>query len=187
MSSHKLATRYAKSLIQLAQEKGKLNDVYKDMTQIDHVFESNRDLKLMFKSPIITADKKLGVVKALFEGKISDLLYSFLTLMIKKGREAFFHEMAQAFILQYNSINKITPVVIKSAVKLDAGLVQSMVEKLKKNENLQTIQLTEVIDESLIGGFVLTYGDKMIDSSVSSRVAKLKNIIEDDTYIKKYS
>lgn len=187
MSSFRLATRYAKSLILLAQENGKLDDVFNDIKHIDRAFESSRDLKLMFKSPIITSDKKLNVVKALFEGKVSDLLYRFMTLMIKKGRESHFHEMADAFILQYNVIRNITPITITSAIKLDAALVQNMIENLKKNENLKQVELTEVIDEELVGGFVLTYGDKMIDSSVSSGLSKLKAIIEDDTYIKKYS
>src|SRR5688500_1414355 len=100
--SYRIATRYAKSLILLAQEKGKLDEAYKDMKHIDSVFENSRDLKLMFKSPIITSDKKMNVVKALFEGKISEIVYGFLTLMIKKGREAHFHEMVESFIIQYN-------------------------------------------------------------------------------------
>ena len=184
--SYRIATRYAKSLIELAQENGKLDDVFKDMKSIDATFEASRDLKAMFKSPIITADKKMNVVKALFEGKVSELLYRFLTLMIKKGRESHFHEMVESFIIQYNVIREITPVKITSAVKLDAGLVQSMVNHLKKKENLKEVELEEVIDADLIGGFILQYGDKMIDSSVSNRLAELRNVIEDDTYVKKY-
>src|SRR5688500_378663 len=123
--SYRIATRYAKSLIGLAEEKGKLDEVFTDMKHIDRTFENSRDLKLMFKSPIITSDKKLNVVKALFEGKVSEILFRFMTLMIKKGREAHFHEMVESFILQYNVIKEITPVKITSAVKLDAALVQS--------------------------------------------------------------
>ncbi len=187
MSSYRIASRYAKSLIQLAQENGKLNDVYSDMKDLDRIFENSRDLKLMFKSPIIPGDKKLVIVKKLFEGKVSDLLFRFMTLMIKKGREAYFHEMTESFIEQYNVINNITPVTVTSAVKLDATQLQGMLNALKTNEKLGEVELTEVVDESLIGGFVLQYGDKMIDSSVSRRLSTLKNIIEDDSYIKKYS
>ena len=85
MSSHRLATRYAKSLIQRAEEKGLLSEVYKDIQTTDAIFEGSRDLKLMFKSPIIPADKKLAVVKKLFESRVHELLFRFMTLMIKKG------------------------------------------------------------------------------------------------------
>ncbi len=152
MSSHRIASRYAKSLIQLAEEKGQLNEVFADIKSLDTTFESSRDLKLMFKSPIIPSDKKLNIVKRLFEGKISDLLYRFLVLMIKKGREVHFHDMVVSFIEQYNVLRNITPVTITSAVKLDAGLVQTMLTSLKNKEQLGDIQLKEVVDESIIGG-----------------------------------
>lgn len=187
MSSHRIATRYAKSLIQLAQENNQLPAVQADMKSIDAIFENSRELKLMFKSPIIPADKKQNIVKSLFEGKINEIVYRFLTLMIKKGREADFHQTVASFIEQYNVIKGITPVTVTSAVKLDATLIQSMIANLKKNENLQEIELHEAINPEMIGGFVLQYGDKMIDSSVSRSLTSLRNIIEDDSYIKKYS
>lgn len=187
MSSHRIASRYAKSLIQLAEEKGQLNEVFADIKSLDTTFESSRDLKLMFKSPIIPSDKKLNIVKRLFEGKISDLLYRFLVLMIKKGREVHFHDMVVSFIEQYNVLRNITTVTITSAVKLDAGLVQTMLTSLKTKEQLGDIQLKEVVDESIIGGFILQYGDKMIDSSVVRKLNGYRGIVDDDSYIKKYS
>ena len=187
MSSHKLATRYAKSLILLAQENGKLDEVFSDIKSLDQIFKTNRDLILMFRSPIVTPDKKQNVIKALFEGKISDILFRFITLMINKGREGKFYEIVQAYIVQYNLIKGITPVTITSAVKLDATQVQNIINGLKRNENLKEVELHEVIDTEMIGGFILTYSDKMIDNSVATSLNTIKAVIEDDTYIKKYS
>ena len=187
MSAFSLATRYAKSLLQLAQEKGKLDEVFADMKSVNNIFQTSADLKLMFKSPIITTDKKLNVVKQLFEGNVDTILYQFMVLIIKKGREAYLNQITEAFITQYNVVKNITPVTIKSAVKLDAGLVQNMIASLKAKEKLGEIQLHEIIDPSVIGGFVLMYGDKMIDSSVSRSLGALRSIIEDETYVKKYS
>lgn len=184
--SYRIATRYAKSLILLAQEKGKLDEVFNDMKSIDSIFEGSPDLKLMFKSPIITADKKLNVVKSLFESKINEFTYRFLALLIKKGRESHLHEVVESFIIQYNELKNITVVKITSAVKLDTSLVQSIVNSLKKKEQLQDIELHEIIYSSMIGGFVLQYGDKMIDSSVSTSLHSLQNLIQDDSFVKKY-
>ena len=187
MSAFSLATRYAKSLIQLVNEKGKLEQVYKDIKDVNGIFESSRDLKLMFKSPIIPAEKKLTIVKQLFEGKIDTILYQFMVLVIKKGREKYLNEITHSFIIQYNTIKNITPVTLTSAVKLDAGIVSSMIASLKAKEKLGEIELTEEVDPKMIGGFILQYDDKMIDSSVSRRLSTLKDVIEDDTFIKKYS
>jgi len=187
MSAFSLATRYAKSLIQLVNEKGKLEEVYKDIKDVNGIFEQNRDLKLMFKSPIIPADKKLNVVKQLFEGKIDAILYQFMTLVIKKGREAYLNEITRSFILQYNEMKNITPVKLSAAIKLDENIVKGIIDTLKKNEKLGEVELTEEVDANIIGGFVLSWGDKMIDSSVSRRLETLKSVIEDDSFVKKYS
>lgn len=186
MSSYRISSRYAKALIQLAQEKGQLDAASADVRFIDSAFESSRELKSLFKSPIIASDKKLTIVQNLFESKLSPLVYQFIVLLIKKGREAHLHDIAESFVSQFNNIKGITPVKISTAVKLDSSIVSGIVNALKKNENLQTIELTEEVDESLIGGFVLQYSDKMIDSSVKRKLSELKNIVEDDTYIKKY-
>jgi F-type H+-transporting ATPase subunit delta len=187
MGSFRIATRYAKSLIQLAQEKGVLQKAYADIKDIDGIFESSRELDLLFKSPIIGADKKLTIVKKLFEGKISEIVYQFMVLLIKKGREEFLHEVAESFITQYNEIAGITPVKLISAVKLDSGMVQTIVTSLKAKEFLKEVELSEEVDPEMLGGFILQYDDKMIDQSVRRRLNELFTIIEDDSYMKKYS
>jgi F-type H+-transporting ATPase subunit delta len=185
--SYRIATRYAKSLIQLANEKGRLDEVFKDIKSLDAIFENSRDLKGLFKSPIIPSEKKLAIVKQLFEGKTSDILYQFIILLIKKGRESNLHEVTESFITQYNEIRQVTPVKLITAVKLDSGMVQTMVTALKAKEFLKEVELHEEVDEDLIGGFILKYDDKMIDHSVKRRLNELYNIIQDDSYIKKYS
>jgi F-type H+-transporting ATPase subunit delta len=75
MSAFTLSNRYAKSLISLAQEKGLLEPVYNDIKDLNRIFDSSRDLQLMMKSPVITPDKKLAVIRQLFEGKVNDLIF----------------------------------------------------------------------------------------------------------------
>jgi F-type H+-transporting ATPase subunit delta len=182
--SHRLATRYAKSLIELAQEKGKLEEVHNDVLLIDSVVKSSAEFRVFLKSPIVNVDKKLGVLNKVFGTRISEITGKFITLLTQKGREGYLHEIAEAFIIQYNLIKNITPVKIISAVKLDKSTIDTMLSDLKKKEGLGEIQLTETIDESLLGGFVLLYGDKQIDSSVRTSLQKLRNLVEDDSYIK---
>ena len=69
----------------LARENGKLDEVFKDMKEIDLIFEKSRDLKVMFKSPIIPPDKKMNVVKALFEGKVNEQTIVILTKFVRKS------------------------------------------------------------------------------------------------------
>lgn len=187
MGSFRIATRYAKSLIDLAKEKGQVNEVFADIKALDNTFEESKELKSLFKSPVIPTDKKLAIVKQLFEGKTSDILYQFMVLLIKKGREADLHEIVEEFLVQYNTLKGVTPVRLITAVKMDSGEVQTIISSLKAKELLKEIELHEEVDPELVGGFVLKYGDKMIDQSVKSKLNQLYNIVQDDSYIKKYS
>lgn len=186
MSAFRLAHRYAKSLIQLAQEKNKLAEVNESFRMVDNAFEGSKDLKLFFKSPIIASDKKLAVAKKLFEGKIECIVYDFIVLLIKKGREANLHDIADSFIVQYNVISGITPVSITTAVAIDKAVTNAIIEALKKKEGLKDVELTEAVDERLIGGFVLKYNDKMIDASIQNQLHGFRKIVDDNSYIKKY-
>ena len=187
MGSHRIATRYAKSLLQMAVERGELESAASDIKSIDNAFEQSAELRMLFKSPIINPDKKLAIAEKLFKGKSSNLVYSFIELLIKKGRESHFHEVVNAFVAQYNELKGVTPVKLITAVKMDSGLVQTIVSNLKAKEFLKEVELHEEVDESLLGGFILQYGDKMIDSSVRRRLNELHTLIEDNSYVKKYS
>ena len=87
MSEYRIASRYAKSLLDLAVEKGQLEEVNKDMLMFSNLVKENRDLLLMLKSPIVTHDKKLAVLNQIFEGKVNDLTLAILRILTRKQRE----------------------------------------------------------------------------------------------------
>jgi len=87
MSIARIAGRYAKSLLDLAQDANKLDRVKADMDGFAEAV-AVRDLKMMLKSPIITTDKKRAVIKEIFGGKVDELTMAFLNIVLTKGREA---------------------------------------------------------------------------------------------------
>src|SRR5688572_27459255 len=107
MQNPRLAGRYAKSLLDLAIERNELDAVYKDVLFLQSLCKGNRDLVGFLKSPIISADKKESILKAITEGKISVLRTSFNNLLIRKGREANLPEIRHGFIEQYKSHKNI--------------------------------------------------------------------------------
>ena len=117
MSSYRIAARYAKSLIDLAQEQGKLDRVLQDMTAFRDVADL-RDMDLLLKSPVVNADKKSKVLEAIFRDKIDPLTHSFINIILRKGRESILGEIAQEFIFQYRVIKGISIVEVTSAEPL---------------------------------------------------------------------
>src|SRR4029079_4213697 len=97
MSNPRLATRYAKSLIDLSIEKDQLEKVFADMQWLQEVCKGNRDFVSVLRSPIIKSDKKEKIIDAVTEGNIGELTLAFTKLLIRKNRESNLPEIISSF------------------------------------------------------------------------------------------
>lgn len=179
MSVIRIASRYAKSLLDLAKDQNVLPSVVEDITGLQKMVQ-NRDLYLLLKSPIITADKKGKIFDALFEGKVNKLTKAFFDIIIKKGREGYLPEIADEFINQYRNFKGISSVKVTTAAPLtDAALESIKAKLLESDATQQAIEIETEVDESLIGGFVIQIEDKLLDASVAHKLRELsKNMID---------
>ena len=168
-----VASRYAKSLMELAVENKQLDAVKNDMKTIQLVCNENREFILFLNSPVIKTDKKLAVLSDLFKGKISDLSLSFLNLITSKRRESYIGDIAAAFDEQYKENKNIFTAVVTSANGLDEKTKQKVIDLVKSQMNGE-VELTEKIDPNTIGGFILKIGDRQVDKSVARQLSNLK-------------
>ncbi len=185
MSVIRIATRYAKSLLDLAVENNKLDPIYSDILYFEQVTQS-REFVLMLKSPIIKADKKVSIIKTIFEGKIDSITYSFFEIIVKKTRENYLPEIAAAFVDQYNLHKGIRKAKITTASAIDETLKASIEKTILESTDSKQIDLETVVDDEIIGGFVLQYDDKLFDASVARKLDLLKKEFNKNTYIKRY-
>ena len=88
MPNPRLATRYAKSLLDLAVERGQLEQVFADMQVLQQICSGNRDFVNLLGSPVVKGDIKRKIVEAVTAGRITELTSAFNSLLIKKGRES---------------------------------------------------------------------------------------------------
>lgn len=183
MQNPRLAVRYAKSLIDLASEKGKLEEAYKDMLYLKALCKSNRDFVVVLKSPVIKADKKSQILEAVTNGKISELTRSFNRLMVNKGREANLPEVINSFIDEYNRIKDIHVVKLTTAQPVSEELKQELVNKIKSTTPMKNIELETVSDDSLIGGFVLEFHNNLIDASIARDLKDIKKQFQQNIYV----
>ncbi|MFI5141487.1 MAG: ATP synthase F1 subunit delta [Bacteroidia bacterium] len=176
-----VATRYAKSLLQLANEKGQLEKVYADMQLVENVCEHNREFTNFLNSPIIKTDKKVAVIKEIFSGKVSEVTSGFLTILTLKRRELYMKYIATEFVAQYKQHKNILTAVITSAVGIDST-VKAKVLELVKQTTKGEVELVEKVNKNLIGGFVLTIGDRQVDASVSRKLNDLRKTFTGNTF-----
>lgn len=172
MKSTKSAGRYAKALLELALDQNKIEAVEGNMQQILTVAAEAHDFQVFLNSPLIQVDKKIEVIKYIF-GNFEALSISFLELVANNGRESLITEIAKAFLSQLKEHRGIVPITIVSAQALDAKTKEQITSKIKAAVQ-GTLEITETIDESLIGGFIVRMGDHQIDASVSNQLNRLK-------------
>ena len=173
MSVFKVASRYAKSILDLAQEKGTLEQVKAEMEEIAKVIKSNSELKAVLSNPIIKTDKKQNILKALFEGKVSPEVSSFFNIMVRKGRGELVYATALEFIREYNELKGVVKAEVISAQALSTANIQSLGNTIAQQINADVI-LTNKVDPSLIGGFIIKVGDKQLDESITGKLNKLE-------------
>jgi F-type H+-transporting ATPase subunit delta len=166
MPNPRLATRYAKSLIDLSVERGQLEVVYGDMQYLHQVCKASRDFVNLLRSPVIKADKKQAIIKAITKDKVSELTAVFINLMIDKSRESDMPEIVDAFITQYNQIKNIHKVRLTTAIAIGDDLKNAIVSKIKTEARLENVELESKVDDDLIGGFILEFNNYLVDASV---------------------
>ena len=177
MSEIQVATRYAKSLIDLAGEKSAVETIKKDIELFLATCRANPELQAILKNPIIGLDKKANILDGLFSGKVHEMILSFFKIVVRKGRAEILFATAKEFITQYNVIKNVVKATVTSASPLSEENISQIEDVVKKSTNGEVI-LTSIVDPKLIGGFILKVGDKQFDTSISSKLNKLRKEFE---------
>ena len=183
MPNPRLASRYAKSLIDLSLERNQLELVYADMKYLQAVCKASSEFVSFLISPIIKADKKEAIITAVTKGNIGELTTAFIKLLVVKGRESDLYEIASAFINQYNEIKGILTVKLTTAVAISDSLKQSIVTKVNDTNASGSVELETAVDDKLIGGFILEFDNKLVDASILRDLKDVKKQFMKNVYV----
>jgi F-type H+-transporting ATPase subunit delta len=182
MSELRVAARYAKSLIDLSGEQKNTDAVLNDMQAFTQTYAQHKQLQTLLRSPVITGDKKLAVLKKVF-GNFNKLTLAFFDIIIRKKREFYLNAIAEGFIQQYNDLNKVLAATVKTAVEIDEK-TQKEIKGFIEKATGKNVELKNTVDASLIGGLVIQMEDKLYDASVAGKLRKAKQELL-NTYISK--
>jgi F-type H+-transporting ATPase subunit delta len=186
MQETKAAIRYARSLFTLAVERKELEVVSKDMELIDKTIKENHDLGAMLQSPIINSDKKEAILKAIFAKNISTTSAAFLDLIVKKRREMYVAQIARQFVILHLENNGIEEAQLTTAHKIDEAFRKQIIAIVEKQSGNSKVELEEIVDPKVIGGFILRFSNKQIDTSVERDITLLRREFEKNLYVKDY-
>lgn len=184
MAESRAVIRYVKSLLGLAEEQKVLDQVHQDMLLFDDVCGQNRAFRIMLRSPVIRHDKKLEILSKLFKGKVQPLTMAFFEIITRKNREPLLYSISKEFHDAYNDFMGIGMATVTTAFSIDEE-VRAEIEKIvKKISDKKQIELVEKVDAEMIGGFLLTVGDRQIDASIKNKLKELRIKFSQNPYVR---
>lgn len=173
-----VGSRYAKSLISLAQEQNQLDVVKGDMQKVLSAIQSNHAFKTLLKNPVIPNGTKSSILEGLFkQAQLGELSVAMIRVLVKKNREGYLYAIAAEFIRMHNELNGVKLAEVTTTFKMDEQLRNSFINIVKANTGAKTVELTEKVKPEIIGGYVLKVEGTQIDASVSTKLKELKNLI----------
>jgi F-type H+-transporting ATPase subunit delta len=173
MSESIVAYRYAKAMIDLAAEQNVVKEVNADMALFEQVCKENDNFTAVMASPIVRHEKKQGILNKLFKDKVHHVSFSIFNILTAKNREKLILPITKEFQKLYDLQFGIQQVRVSSAEKLNDAQRQELINIVGAKSQREVV-LEEKIDESLIGGYVLTVGDTQIDTSIKKKLNNLK-------------
>lgn len=178
-----VAYRYARSLMGLALEQGSLAEVQADMRTVVATCEADRELQVVLKSPVIKGDAKDRILGRVFAGRVGPITARFMSIMVRKGREAMLPQVAWAFDELRKEHEGVVTVHVTSAITLDDASRGKVRDLAAARHPGKSITLSEKVDPDLIGGVIIRIGDEQLDGSVSRRLGDLRRKFSENPYI----
>lgn len=174
MREHKISERYARSIFGIAEEQKTTEEVFKDMLFIRDVLDISKDLSVVLSSPVVKPDKKQSIVVEIFNGKISKLTLSFLSLLAKKQRIKLIENITYEYENLYNLLNNRINIDITSAIELDDKVKNNIIEKINQFSQKTSIPNYKV-DDKIKAGIKIQVEDWVYDATLENRMEALYN------------
>lgn len=172
MAGTRAAIRYAKAVLSLAQEQ-KIEDIINsDMKLIASTIVNNKELKLALQNPVVRSAVKKSIVLEVFKN-MNSLSTNLVDTLIDNKRISAIGEVASQYNVLYDQFKETQVAKVTTAVELSDDLRAKVLVKLKELTGKE-VEINSIIDESILGGFVLRIGDIEYNASVANKLNKLK-------------
>ena len=165
-----ISKTYGEALFELALEKNELDAMAEQVTLLAEAFAENPELTKLLSHPKISKEEKINVVENIFKGRFSDDIVGFLVIIVEKDRGSEIESILKLFQAKVREYKKIGVAQVVSAVELSAEQKAKVEHKLLEQTSYEQFEIEYSVDASLIGGMVIRIGDRVVDSSIRSKL-----------------
>ena len=165
-----VAGTYVDALFDFAMEENQIDSLMDEILTVQAVLEENKGLEKILVHPEIPKQKKLQVIEDVFKGRISDALTGFLRIVVTKGRYKNLPDIFAYFIARVKEYKKIGVAEVISAIPLSGEQKEKIEKKLLDTTHYETMEIEYKVDEKKIGGLMIRIGDRVVDSTIQSKL-----------------
>lgn len=173
MNESKISVRYAKALFSSGKENNVLDVLKKDIGLLYQGINEIPELQFIIQSPVIRAKKKMRLFEEAYKNIFCELTFTFIRLVLENRREEYLSGMARYFLDLLKIEQNIQSAEFVSAISINEKIRKSIVQLIAKKFKAQ-VDLLELVDKRIIGGYILRVGDQQIDASISSKLNRIK-------------
>ena len=172
MIYNRVAFRYAKALLLSCEDNTSSKAVFDDMSLIKETFNQSEELKLFIDSKVVKDSDKLSTLNTIFND-LNKLSKSLMKLLMKNRRIDLFDDVSASFVILYNKHVGNQEVLLTTANAVTENKLKEIENTVKKLTS-KNVNLTNLVDENIVGGFVLRVGDLQYNASFKDQLKKLE-------------
>ena len=161
---------YGDALFELAVEENRIDSLTEEIEAVKAILDENKDFEKIMIHPEIPQEQKLSVIEEVFKGRVSDALTGFLRIVVTKGRYKNLPDIFAYFIARVKEYKKIGVAEVISAIPLSGDQKEKIEKKLLDTTHYETMEIEYKVDEKKIGGLMIRIGDRVVDSTIQSKL-----------------
>lgn len=170
-------TTYGDALLDLALEQGTLDTLYEEAQALVAALQEQEDLIRLLAHPQIEKEEKKKLVENIFDGRVSSELVGLFVMLVEKNHGSKLVNVLRYFIRQVKREKNIGVASVASAVALNDPQKASIEKRLVETTDFDTVEVSYTVDASLIGGLVIRMDDRVLDSSIKTKIEKMSKAL----------
>ncbi len=174
LENRKVAQRYAKALMECAEEQGQWEKVTAGMDQLHRLYLEVPEMNRFFSNPVIPLAEKTAVYQEEMAQALPPLVANLLQLLLDNERMALLPEILEAVLALVQAQQGLVQAEVTVPVPLDDALEKKLRKTLETVFEYQKVELNVKVDPAILAGATIRLGDKLIDGSYLGKLEMLR-------------
>ncbi|MCR5547061.1 MAG: F0F1 ATP synthase subunit delta [Lachnospiraceae bacterium] len=164
---------YGDALFELSKEENKVDEIFDEVVGLIQILDENPNMVAMMTHPHISKDEKLQTVETVFKGKISDEIIGLMRMVIEKDHFGQMKDIFEYFVSSVKDYKNIGVAYVTTPLELSSEKKEEVEKRLLETTKFVSLEMHYEIDKELIGGMVIRIGDRVVDSSIRTKIYNL--------------